>query len=172
MKLHSSLRFFGHFFGLLFGLLTAACAPAPGAPGKKNQVGQELTKPATGAVLGKTRAQEIEQRLGAPSLRTESVSVKGLTFIEYESRPDRLKFQVRDGVVEGEFRAPRRNSPEATLQYWRHRWKGELTRFEPVVTKDGDHGPGLMQFSVPRLGAAVIYDPTLDRVTRLVRYAN
>jgi hypothetical protein len=120
--------------------------------------------------MGQTRVEEIKQKLGTPSAQTPSKSAKGVTYLEYTGRGDKLKFQARAGLIEAEFRDPVPGSPQSTLQYWRHRWKGQNTTYGPVKSPS-THEAKFMQFSAPDLGAAVVYDPSADRVTRVVRYA-
>lgn len=122
--------------------------------------------------MGKSKPEEVKKTLGDATSQTSSTKTKGVDFIEYANRPDHLKFQVTRGVIDAEFRSPALGSPQSTLQYWRHRWKGIPTRFEKVETGIKGHEEKLMQFSAPGLGAAVIYDPSADRVTRVVRYAD
>ena len=120
--------------------------------------------------MGKTPVSEVVDRLGPPTNKTPSTQVKDVAFIEYKDRPDHLKFQTRANVVEAEFRHVKPGSPQSTLQYWRHRWRGQLTTFMSVQTNPGAHDLRVKQFSAPNLGAAVLYDVSADRVTQVVRY--
>ncbi len=152
---------------VIFLALLSSCAPQAGA--KKSGASEQLNPP-TGAVMGTTKVSEVVERLGPPTSQTPSIKAKDVSFVEYKDRPDHLKFQTRAEVVEAEFRQVKLGSPQSTLQYWRHRWRGQRTTFVSVKTNPGAHDLRMKQFSAPDLGAAVIYDVSADRVTQVVRY--
>jgi hypothetical protein len=59
---------------------------------------------------------------------------------------------------------------ERSLQYWRHKWKGDPQRYEPVPLSSGVHGAPVFQLVSEKARTAVIYDPHGDRVVRVVHY--
>ena len=135
---------------LLFILaLPPACAPRS----------QDLVVP------GKTTVMELKSAQGDP----QSTAVP-------ESRPQAKLLCYHEGCcyqVERSFVMTTACEPteeESSLQYWRHKWKGDPQRYETVPIANRAHGGETYQLISDRARTAVIYEPQSDRVVRVVRY--
>ncbi|MFP5457272.1 MAG: hypothetical protein ACLGG7_00940 [Bacteriovoracia bacterium] len=82
--------------------------------------------------------------------------------------PDNQKFQVTNDIVTAGFRDP--SPEEASLLYWRHRFKDCATTFKELQ-KSETHVRALKELSCPTEGVSVLYDPNTDQVIRVVNHA-
>jgi hypothetical protein len=81
---------------------------------------------------------------------------------------DSACYQIENRVAVAHARTPAAH--ERTLQYWRHKWRGQPQRYAEVPGSRGPHGQAEFQLTATSLRKAVIYDPSTDRVLRVVEY--
>lgn len=116
-------------------------------------------------IPGQDTEQKVVKLFGPPVERQESTLKPGVALLKYG---DDTQFQVEKGLITGTMRPP--VGGEITLQYWRHEWRGREQVYEPAQGGNDAHGPQTYVLKAPALGASVVYDPQLDRVTKVVRY--
>lgn len=135
--------------------MTAWIATAPGCAKRS----QDLVVPGKTTVMELKSSQGEPQRINVPDSRPQA---KLLCYHEG------CCYQVEKSLVMTTACEP--TEEESSLQYWRHKWKGDPQKYEPVAISSGAHGAPTYQLISERARTAVIYEPHADRVVRVVRY--
>jgi hypothetical protein len=114
--------------------------------------------------LGKLSSKDLKTQMGEP-VRIES-NQDGKEVYVY---PEEQKFQVNGETVEAKYRKP---SPEEEfLLYWRHKFKKKKTVLKRLPIPKDSHVMAEQELSCPEEGITIIYDPNIDKVTRVYEYA-
>jgi hypothetical protein len=116
---------------------------------------------------GKTSVAEYRARFGEPEL-TFTSSVRPHAKLMNSS--DGCQAQAEQGVIVGIACPPL--PEEATLQYWRHRWKGQSQSFEEMPAGRDPHGHRTYRLVSNQERMAVIYEESSDRVVQVVKYGS
>ncbi|MCM2276808.1 MAG: hypothetical protein NDJ89_01875 [Oligoflexia bacterium] len=116
-------------------------------------------------VPGKTSITELTDQRGPPLRAAPLESRPGAETLSY---PGNETFQAEQGKIVAHWRDP--EPGEATLQYWRHRWKGQNPRYEEIAGTRDAHGNAEFLLRDSSSQTAVVYDPRRDRVLRVLRY--
>lgn len=108
-------------------------------------------------------------RAALVSLKGEPQSIeKPISNAEVLIYADDEKYQISQDVVVAGFRNP--SNDERSLLYWRHQFKDCSTSFKEMQKPD-THLHALKELTCAKSGLSVIYDPNVDRVTRVVEHA-
>jgi hypothetical protein len=145
-------------FFCMFLLPVSGCAP---------KIGNAPTKNPARIIPGRTSATELFAEYGMPTHSYQSESRPQAEVHQFQDSV-REAYQVENGKVVAQFRDP--EPKEATLQYWRHLWRGKQTSYEELPGSQNPHGQAQYSFRNKTDHIAVIYDSARDRVVRVVRY--
>ncbi len=107
---------------------------------------------------------ELAETFGRADVQTESKLQKNTSLFRYENHG---LYQTENGKVVAQFSTPS-NSDEETLQFWRHRFRGQIVQFFPLPSSAG--APAEFQLVSQAAGIAVIYRPAEDLVTQVVSF--
>ena len=105
---------------------------------------------------------ELAETLGRAEAQFDSKLRKNTVLFRYEHHG---VFQTENGKVVAHFTTPS-SSDEETLQYWRHRFRGQTVQFLPLSTSA--NAPAEFQLVSQAAGIAVVYRPAEDVVTQVV----
>ncbi|MGZ3688506.1 MAG: hypothetical protein ACXWP5_03695 [Bdellovibrionota bacterium] len=117
-------------------------------------------------VPGKTTRSQLTSEIGSPVSTAVPSANPASVLLDYHSD---CSFQAdsKTEIIQARICEP--HGQERTLQYWRHKWRGVKTTLIPVAGSS-PHSEQLVQLQAPQLHTTVVYDPSLDRVVRVVNY--
>ncbi len=125
--------------------------------------------PSQPPVPGVTTVAQLQQTYGTPAHESAAALRPQAKLMDFQpAQGAAFQAQVEDGVVLQINREP--TEPEASLQYWRHLWKGTEQRYQEIGGTKDPHGHALFQLISVKNHEAVVYDPARDRVLRVVEY--
>jgi hypothetical protein len=115
--------------------------------------------------FGHTTVQELLQIKGEPQER-QIIPVKDGSVLIYSHDE---KYQVQADVVTNAFTTP--TGDQASLLYWKHRFKDCSTRWRKLPQSEQEHLPSEMELACDEQGISVIYLDNSPFVSRVIEYA-
>lgn len=116
-------------------------------------------------IPGQTSLSQLKSSQGEPENQVTPRTRPAAKVLGY---PDGCKYQIERNIVVGMACPP--SPSEVTLQYWRHKWKGDSPHFDEVPDSADAHGQKNYQLVSDGAHMAVVYQPGLDRVMWVVKY--